>query len=95
MALVDAATVVFGSPTVLGGAHPHVISAAFLINALRPKLRYFDNRAWAGRKMAELVTGTWLRQRASELCCQGSRLDDQKVEELGSNCAKHKESGII
>ncbi len=38
--LVDAATVVFGTPTVLVGPHPKVASAAFLANALRPKTRF-------------------------------------------------------
>jgi flavorubredoxin len=37
MALVDAATVILGSPTVLGGAHPQAAYAASLANALRPK----------------------------------------------------------
>ena len=40
MALVEAATVVFATPTVLTGAHPHVVTAAYLVNALRPKLRF-------------------------------------------------------
>jgi flavorubredoxin len=40
MALVDAATIVIGAPTVLGGLHPGVFSATYLANALRPKARY-------------------------------------------------------
>ncbi len=40
MALVDAATVVIGTPTVLSGPHPTVFSVTNLANALRPKLRY-------------------------------------------------------
>ena len=40
IALVDAATIVIASPTVLTGAHPKVVSAVYLANALRPKLRY-------------------------------------------------------
>ena len=40
MALVDAATVVIGTPTVHGSPHPTVFSATHLANALRPKLRY-------------------------------------------------------
>lgn len=39
-ALVDASTVVFGSPTVLDGPHPAMASAAYLVNALKPKTRY-------------------------------------------------------
>lgn len=40
IALVDAATVVFGTPTVHVGPHPAVFYASHLANALRPKLRY-------------------------------------------------------
>ncbi len=57
MSLVDAATIVIGSPTVLTGAHPVVISAAFMVNALRPRLRFASivgSYGWAGR-MAEQV----------------------------------------
>ena len=38
--LVDAATVVFATPTVLVGPHPLVLYAAHLANALRPKLKH-------------------------------------------------------
>jgi len=58
MALVDAATIVIASPTVLTGAHPHVISAVYLANALRPKLRYASvvgSYGWGG-KMLENIT---------------------------------------
>jgi flavorubredoxin len=40
MALLDAATIVIGTPTVHVGPHPAVYSATHLANALRPKLRY-------------------------------------------------------
>lgn len=40
MALVDAATIVIGSPTVWVGPHPKVVYAAYLTNALRPKLKF-------------------------------------------------------
>ena len=59
MAMVDAATVVIGSPTVLTGAHPSVVYAAYLANALRPKLRFaslIGSYGWGGR-MAEIITG--------------------------------------
>jgi flavorubredoxin len=38
--LVDAATIVIGTPTVYTGPHPNVVYATYLINALRPKLKY-------------------------------------------------------
>lgn len=103
MALVDAATVVFGSPTVLGGAHPLVISAAFLINALRPKLRYsaiIGSLGWAG-KMADQVTsniGNLKAENLGTILVKGKpgENDFKKIDELAALiAAKHKESGII
>lgn len=40
MALVDAATIVLGSPTVIAGPHPQIVFAAYLCNLLRPKARF-------------------------------------------------------
>ncbi|WP_340612391.1 flavodoxin domain-containing protein [Ammonifex degensii] len=57
MALVDAATVVLGVPTVLGGPHPSALYAAYLVGALRPKTRLvglIGSYGWGGRT-AEVV----------------------------------------
>lgn len=57
-ALVDASTVVIGTPTVLAGAHPLALYAAILANALRPKTRYasiIGSYGWGG-KMLEQIT---------------------------------------
>lgn len=57
--LVDAATVVFGTPTVLVGPHPKVVFAAYLTAALRPKLRHaavIGSYGWGG-KAAEQAQG--------------------------------------
>jgi len=59
IALVDAATIVLGSPTVLTGAHPVVAYAAILANALRPKTKFaslIGSYGWGG-KMVEQVAG--------------------------------------
>jgi len=40
ISLVDAATLIIGTPTVLVGPHPLVVSAAVLANALRPKVKF-------------------------------------------------------
>ncbi|RKY24291.1 MAG: FprA family A-type flavoprotein [Planctomycetota bacterium] len=59
MALVDAATIVIGSPTVLTGAHPLVVYACALANALRPKQKFasiIGSYGWGGR-MVEQITG--------------------------------------
>jgi len=58
-ALVDAATLVVGSPTVMTAAHPKAVYAAYLANALRPKLKYVSligSYGW-GSKMVEQLTG--------------------------------------
>lgn len=39
MALVDASTIVLATPTVLTGPHPKALYAAYLVGALRPKLK--------------------------------------------------------
>ncbi len=59
MSLVDASTIIIGSPTVLGGAHPAAVYAAFLANALRPKTRFvslFGSFGWGG-KMVDQLSG--------------------------------------
>lgn len=42
MSLIDAATVVFGTPTVNGGPHPRVATVAGLVNYLKPKTRFIS-----------------------------------------------------
>jgi len=57
-ALVDAATVVIATPTVLFGPHPTVVSATYLANALRPKTRFaavIGSYGWGG-KTADTIT---------------------------------------
>ena len=57
MALVDAATIVVGSPTVLVGPHPKVIYAVYLANALRPKLKFasiIGSYGWGGRTVEQI-----------------------------------------
>jgi flavorubredoxin len=59
ISLVDAATIVLGSPTVLTAAHPKVAYAAILANALRPKTKFasiIGSYGWGGR-MVEQITG--------------------------------------
>jgi len=58
MALVDTATIIIASPTVLTGAHPRVVLAVYLVNTLRPKLKYasvIGSYGWGG-KMLENIT---------------------------------------
>jgi len=58
MALVDAATVVIATPTVLFGPHPLVVYAAYLTNLLRPKTRFVSvigSYGWGGKASETVV----------------------------------------
>ena len=58
MALVDAATVVIGTPTVLAGPHPNVAYAALLANALRPNLKFISiigSYSWGSKAVEQLA----------------------------------------
>ncbi len=58
ISLVDAATIVIGSPTVLTGAHPSVVYAAYLANALRPKTKFVSiigSYGWGGKMVDQLA----------------------------------------
>jgi len=58
MALVDAATVVVGTPTVLAGPHPNVAYAVMLANALRPDIRFLSiigSYSWGGKAVEQLA----------------------------------------
>ena len=59
IALVDAASIVVASPTVLVGPHPAVVYATYLVNALRPKTKFVSiigSYGWGG-KMVEQIKG--------------------------------------
>jgi flavorubredoxin len=58
MALVDAATIVVGTPTVLAGPHPLAAYATFLANALRPKVKFLSiigSYGWGGKTVETLA----------------------------------------
>lgn len=59
IALVDAGTIVIGTPTVLSGPHPNVVYGAYLANALRPKAKFLSiigSYSWGG-KTVEILAG--------------------------------------
>ena len=52
MALVDTATIVLGTPTVLAGPHPNIVYAAYLVKILKPKSRFVSiigSYGWGGK----------------------------------------------
>lgn len=59
IALLDAATIVIGTPTILAGPHPNIIYAAYLVKVLRPKLKFASivgSFGWGG-KTVEVLAG--------------------------------------
>lgn len=102
MALVDAATLLVGCPTVLGGPHPVVLHAAQLVAALRPKLRFFGvvgSYGWGGRTV-EVLSEVLSRTGAGALppvMIKGypSEKDLKALEELAELvAAKHRGLGL-
>ena len=103
MALVDAATIVLGTPTVLAGAHPSVVYAAFLANALRPKAKFVSvigSYGWGGRAVQQLqsLIGNLKVEVIEPVLLKGlPHGDDLKaISKLADTIAeKHKSLGIM
>ncbi len=58
LALVDTATVVVATPTVLFGPHPQVVYATYLANLLKPKARFasvIGSYGWGGKTAETIV----------------------------------------
>lgn len=100
--LVDAGTVVLGSPMVLGGAHPLVAYAALLANALKPRTRFLaviGSQGWGG-KMVEQLTGLVPNLKAEVLgatLARGLPTADDLValDDLAATiAARHAEAGL-
>ncbi len=103
MALVDAGTLVIGVPTVLVGPHPAVAHAAFLANAIRPKLQFVSiigSYGW-GSKAVEQISAMIPNLKVEVLppvYCKGlPKAQDLKAldalaEAIGQ---KHKERGFV
>ncbi|MGD1041738.1 MAG: FprA family A-type flavoprotein [Sedimentisphaerales bacterium] len=103
MALVDAATVVIGSPTVLIGAHPSAAYVAFLANALKPKTRFVSiigSFGWGGKMVEQLsgMLGNLKVEVIEPVIAKGVATDkdfvalDLLAEKIA---AKHREIGVL
>ena len=99
MALVDAATIVIGTPTVLAGPHPYAAYSAFLANALRPKTKFLSiigSYGWGG-KTVEVLAGMIPNLKVEVIdpvLCKGlpSEGDLKALDDLAAAIAeKHKE----
>jgi flavorubredoxin len=103
MALVDAATIVIGSPTVLVGPHPCAAYAVFLANALRPRTKFatiIGSYGWGG-KTVEQLTAMMPNIKAEiiePVLVKGEpkEADYAELDKLADKILnKHKEKGIV
>jgi flavorubredoxin len=101
MALVDAATVVIGAPTILAGPHPLTVFAAFVAAALRPKARFVSiigSYGWGGRTVEVLsdIVGKLKPEVIQPVLAKGKpRPEDfEALDELADSILKkHKDNG--
>ncbi len=102
IALVDAGTIVVGTPTVLAGPHPSAVYATYLANALRPKTKFLSiigSYGWGG-KTVETLAGLIPNLKVDVLdpvLIKGSpkAADFKALENLAETIAtKHKEQGF-
>ena len=103
MSLVDAATIVLGTPTVLIGPHPKAVFAAFLVKVLRPKVKFLSligSYGW-GTKVVEQVAemlGSLNAEIIEPVIVKGYPKDSDFVllDELAEKIrSKHKELGLL
>ncbi|MEJ2738342.1 MAG: FprA family A-type flavoprotein [Dehalococcoidia bacterium] len=103
MSLVDAATIVLGTPTVLAGPHPNAAHAAFLANALRPNIKFasiIGSYGWGGKTievLAGLIPNLKVEILEPVLCKGYPRESDFKaLEKLAETIAqKHKQNNFV
>lgn len=102
MSLVDAATIVIGTPAVLTGPHPKTIEIAYLAGALRPKTQFVSivgSYGW-GQRIVDVLGGLIAPLKAELLTpvlAKGDprAADMQAIDVLAETiAAKHREAGL-
>lgn len=93
--LVDSRAIVLGAPTVLGGAHPLAVYAAYLVKALKPPTKYaaaLSSYGWAGgalKHIQEMLAPTKMEiTGALEINGPPTEEDINKIVEIGKVMAK-------
>ncbi|MBI9088397.1 MAG: FprA family A-type flavoprotein [Desulfobacterium sp.] len=103
IALVDAGTIVIGTPTVLAGPHPNIVYATCLANALRPKAKFasiIGSYGWGG-KTVDILAGMIPNLKVELIepyLAKGRPLasDFKALDGMAETIAlKHKENGFI
>jgi len=93
--LVDSRAIVLGTPTVLGGAHPLAVYAAYLVKALRPPAKYaavLSSYGWGGGaiKHVQEVLGPTKLEVAGAVEINGPPTEDdiKQIVDLGKALAR-------
>lgn len=102
ISLVDAGSIVLGTPTIHAGPHPYAAYCALLANALRPKARYLSvigSYGWGGKTMDTLagMVSSLKVEVLEPVFCKGlpGKDDLRNVQKLADSiAAKHKEQGF-
>jgi flavorubredoxin len=103
MSLVDPATVVLATPTMLFGPHPLMVTAAYLANILRPKVRFgavIGSFGWGGNTVETIkgMLGKMNLQWFDPVYVKGAPNSAafRNLEDLMEQIvAKHREIGIL
>jgi flavorubredoxin len=103
ISLVDAATIVIASPTVLAGAHPAAAYAAVLTNAIRPKTKFaaiIGSYGWKPKAHEQLIQllPNLKALMLDPVLVKGHPKDEDFIalDNLADNIVnKHKEIGIL
>ncbi len=103
MSLVDASTLVIGTPTVLAGPHPKVLYVTYLANILKPKARFatvIGSYGWGGRTLDIIKSNlnNFSVELIDPVLVKGlPKLEDLKLlDELAEKIYnKHKEIGVL
>ncbi len=101
--LVDITTLVIATPTMLAGPHPQAVYAAYLANALKPKVKIvgiIGSYGWGGRTVDILKAnlGALKVELLEPLLIKGLPKDEdyEKIDEFAKKIAeKHRELGVM
>lgn len=103
MSLVDATTIIVGTPTVIGGPHPLAVYGTYLANLLRPKAKFLSilgSYGW-GTKVVETLAGMIPNLEVEVIepvIIKGipQENDYKALDKLADAiAAKHKEAGLL
>ncbi len=103
ISLVDVATIVIASPTVLVGPHPSVVYATYLANALRPKTKFVSiigSYGWGSKmvkKLSDMISNLKVEIIEPVVIKGFPKEDDfRALDRLADEILKkHKENNII